>query len=137
MIIRLMVKEWNTNNVNIGRQLSNGIDSCFLPPFQALIRFPHSCSFKKIIITHIYFLLFMYYTSTHTICVCSVYRLPQKIYLFGMPGWLSRLSILLLILAQGTILWLWDQALGWALSSAWSMLEILSTFVLPPLILSL
>ena len=47
----------------------------------------------------------------------------------GTPGWLSQLSINVLVSAQVMISGLGDQALHWALSSTGSLLEILS---LPP-----
>ena len=45
-----------------------------------------------------------------------------------MPGWLSQLSVWLLIWAQVMILWLWDQAQCWDLPWAWTLLKI---FFLP------
>ena len=44
----------------------------------------------------------------------------------GAPGWLSRLSIRILISAQAVISWLWDRAPHQALHWAWSLLGILS-----------
>ena len=42
----------------------------------------------------------------------------------GVPGWLSQLSIRLLISAQVMIPGLWDQSLCWALCCVWSLLRI-------------
>ena len=49
---------------------------------------------------------------------------------YRAPGWLSQLSLQLLILAQVMISELWDRALPGALSSVWSLFISLST--LPP-----
>ena len=49
------------------------------------------------------------------------------------PGWLSWLSILLLILTQVVIPGSWHQALGQALSCAWSLLETLPPSISIPL----
>ena len=53
------------------------------------------------------------------------------------PGWLSRLSIRLLISAQIVILESWDQAQCWALWGPWSLLGILSLSASPLLTCSL
>ena len=52
------------------------------------------------------------------------------------PGWLSWLSIPLLILTQVVIPGSWHQALGQALSCAWSLLETLPPSISIPLPLS-
>lgn len=48
----------------------------------------------------------------------------------GAPGWLSLLSIWLLILAQVMILESWDRAPHQALHRVWSLLKILSLLLL-------
>ena len=62
--------------------------------------------------------------------------LKKKKYI-GVPGWLSQLSIWLLILAQVMISESWDWALSQTLCSAWSLLEILSPSLFPSMPLSL
>ena len=54
---------------------------------------------------------------------------------FGeLPGWLSWLSMGLLISAQVVVLGSWDGALRWALPSVGSQLLSLSPFAPPPVV---
>ena len=50
------------------------------------------------------------------------------------PGWLSRLSIQLLISAQVMIPGSWDEAQRWAPGWVWGLLEILSLPLSAPLV---
>ena len=55
-----------------------------------------------------------------------------KIWHSGAPGWLSGLSVQLLISAQVMIPGLWDWAPCWALHWAWSLLKVPPTLSLCP-----
>ena len=75
-------------------------------------------------------------TIPKPVILCSkspVYIVNLKRKRLGAPGYLSQLSIRLLILAQVMISGSWDWAPCWALPWAWSMLEILlPSFTLSP-----
>ena len=78
---------------------------------------------------------FCHTLSLHYRCTCisgchsgfwlPVYQIFHKKYDFGIPGWLSWLSLQLLISAQVMILELWDWAPSWALHWAWTLLRVL------------
>ena len=50
----------------------------------------------------------------------------------GAPGWLSQLSVQLLVSAQVMISWLVDSSLSYSVLTAWSLLGILSPSVFSP-----
>ena len=66
-------------------------------------------------------------SGSASMCPCQLHQeYLLKMHIPGAPGWLSCLSVQLLISVQVMIPGLWDQALCWALRCMWSLLGILS-----------
>ena len=74
----------------------------------------------------------------HLFIVRKISQLHRTKVVSGAPGWLSRLSVWLVISAQVMVSGLWDQPLSQALHWEWNLLKILSVSLCPfPLVLSL